>query len=394
MENGIPRDAEKRRKRLYGWLQLALVIVFIGGAFLLSLYLASLQTVPNTRARRNALELLVETTVVAPRSQRLRFAATGTVQVRAMTDMVPQVSGRVVAIDDSAFPGGVFGPGTVLFEIEKTDYELAVERLKAEVARAQTRLEIQQANTETAIEEWRELNPDTPAPSLVAQKPQLEEARASLAAAEAQLKTARLDLARTDYRLPFAGRVTEFHMEIGQYAVAGQSYGSAYRLKSLEIDVPLEQQQFDWLQATDEPVISVSSDFSTKAVYRAYIKRVAGKLDPQTRFARVVLGLDEQKPGLVPDVFVHVRFIGPEKENVWVLPLDALQENGRIWAVTPEKTLRSLHPEIIQVTDEAVVAKSDGTSIRVVRGNLPEATESTPVRIAGETGAWAGTDGR
>ncbi len=379
---------------MYGLLQLALVILVIGGAFLFSIYLASLQTVPNADNDRNALELLVETTVVAPQSHRLRFSATGTVQVRASTDIVPQVSGRIMAIDDSAFPGGFFDPDTVLFQIEKEDFELEVERMKAEVARAKTRLELQQANSETAVAEWQEMNPDTPVPLLVAQKPQLAEAKAALAAAESQLRIARLNLSRTDYRLPFSGRVTEFSMEEGQYVVAGQAYGQAYRLLSLEIDVPLESRQFDWLMATEAPVISVSTDFLDEAVYSAYVKRVAGRLDPQTRFARVLLGLNETKPDLVPDVFVSVRFIGPQRESVWVLPLDALQENGRIWAVTAEKRLRSLQLEIIQITDTAVVAKSDGKTIRVVRGHLPEATENTPVRLAGNAESGTGNHGR
>jgi len=383
-EKGKAPKSDVRRWQMHGLIQLALVVVFIGGAFLLSLYLSSLQTRPEPERGENNLELLVETDVVVPQSHRLRFDATGTVQVRAMTGIVPQVSGRVITIDDSAFPGGLFSPETVLFEIEKEDFELEIERLKAEVARAETRLQLQQARAETAVAEWRELNPETPVPPLVAEEPQLREARAGLDAAKAQLKTARLNLSRTEYQLPFAGRVTEFSIEEGQYVVAGQSYGQAYRLLSLEVDVPLEERKFQWLMATADPVIDVSSDSVNSEIYSAFVKRVAGKLDPQTRFARVVLGLNEAAPNLVPDVFVNVRFIGPEVQNVWVLPLDSLQENG-IWVISPEETLHFLQPEIVQISGDTVVARSNGETIRVVRGDLPEATEGTPVRLGART---------
>ena len=49
--------------------------------------------------------------------------------------------------------------------------------------------------------------------------------------------------------------------------------------------------------------------------------------------------------------------------------------------MTPEKTLQSVTPEIIQITGEHVMAASDGETIRVVRGRLPEATEGTAVRL-------------
>lgn len=381
-EEPPPREDGKARRK--GYIQAVLVVAFIGGAFLFSRYLASLQHAPDPGRTDQRHTFLVRTEVVEPQMFRLRFSATGTVQVRALTDIVPQVSGRVESIDDCAFPGGVFTPETVLFRIEEEDFRNELDRMQAEVARARTQLKVQQAASEAAREEWRQLNPNTPVPPLVAEQPQLEEARANLQAAQAALKTARLNLARTRYQLPFEGRVIEFQLEQGQYVVAGQSYGQAYRVKSLEIDVPLPEQQLAWLLEAEEPQIRVSSDFRQAEVYRAHIKRVAAKVDMQTRFARVVLGLEETAPDLIPDVFVRVRFVGPERENVWVLPLDALQADNLIWVVGEDKTLRSLQPPVIQITEDHVVAESNGATIRVVVGNLPQATEGAEVEIVEE----------
>lgn len=380
MENGQAPGDERRRHHRHGYIQLVLVIVFIGGAFWLSRWLATLQTSPVPEQQTGLLVLPVETALVAPRDYRLQFDTTGTVQVRAMTDLVPQVSGRIVAVDDNAFPGGHFTPDTVLFEIDPKDFRLEVARSEAEVARATTRLKLQQESSRAAVDEWRQLNPGVPVPPLVAERPQLEEAESALEAAQAQLQLARLNLARTDFRLPFAGRVTAFQLEQGQYVVAGQSYGQAYALSALEIDVPLEDRQLAWLLEAQDPLITVSSAYRGGSDYRAFVKRVAGKVDPETRFSRVVLGLETASTDLVPDVFVTVHIVGPIRRDVWTLPLDALQENDSIWTVTPDGKLASRRPEIIQINDTCVVAESDGSAIQVVRGNLPEATEGTPVR--------------
>lgn len=386
------KDVHARKNRR-GWLQLGLVILFLGGAVFLSRYLASLQMAPQPK-KSGVLRPLVETAEVAPQAYRLRFTATGTVQVRAMTDIVPQISGRIVAIDENAFAGGPFTAETVLFTIDKSDYRLRFEQMEAEVARAKTELELQQARSETAAAEWLDLNPGAKVPPLVGEEPQLEAARAAVEAAKSQLEMARLDLDRTEFRLPFTGRITELQLEIGQHVVAGQSYGKAYRLDSIEIDMPLTERQLDWLLESSDPVITVSSDYLSGAVVPAFVKRVGAKLDPETRLTRAVLGLKEPGADVVPDVFVEIEVIGPARENVWVLPLDALQQNGGIWTVTRAGILRLLRPPIIQITEEAVIAESDGSTLLAVRGNLAEATEGTPVRLAGKQASGEQRDGR
>ncbi|MGB3221673.1 MAG: efflux RND transporter periplasmic adaptor subunit [Desulforhopalus sp.] len=375
------KEKGKNEKR-WGWLQLLLVILLISGAFLFSRYLSSLQIEPQPETSAEELRPLVEVVEVKPQTHRLRFTTTGTVQVRAMTNIVPQVSGRIVKVDANAFAGGLFTPETILFSIDKKEYVLALEQMKAEVSRVETELELQQARSETAAAEWRDLNPGKPVPPLVGETPQLKTAQAAVDAAISQLKNARLDLSRTEFSLPFSGRITELELDIGQNVVAGQSYGQAYWLNALEVDMPLKSRQLKWLLEAEDPEITVLSEFLNGVSYPASVKRIAAKLDPQTRMSRAILGFDIQVPELLPDVFVEIDVVGPERQNVWVLPLSALQENGGIWTVTGNNTLNLLRPPIIQITEDAVVAESDGSTIKVVLGNLTEATQHTPVRLS------------
>ncbi len=387
-------ESAHKRQKSKGWLQLAAIIILISGAFLLSRFLSSLQMEPEVGTMAEALKLVVQTVEVKPQSYRLRFSTTGTTQMRASVYIVPQVSGRIVEIADSAFSGGMFTADTVLFRIDKKDYNLALKQAQAEVVRAQTEFQLQEAGSATAVAEWLELHPEKPVPPLVGEKPQLEAARSALDAAKSQLERVRLDLSRTNFQLPFTGRITEFDVEVGQYVVAGQSYGKAYGLGALEIVVPLEEQQLEWLLQSEDPIITVTSDYLGGASIPAFVKRVGSNLDPQTRMNRVFLGLKEENAGLVPDVFVGVEFTGPARENVWLLPLDTLQQGGSVWVVTPEKRLRLLKLSIIQISSEAVVADSNGSIIEVVRGNLPEATDGTPVRMKDTTENRELSDGR
>jgi Cu/Ag efflux pump CusA len=112
------RTSNPSKDRRQGIVQLVLIPLFIGGAFILYSYLAAFETPPEPEAPDRDPAILVRTQVVAPQAHALHFSGTGTVQVRALADLVPQVSGRVVDIDERAFPGGVFTSETILFRIE------------------------------------------------------------------------------------------------------------------------------------------------------------------------------------------------------------------------------------------------------------------------------------
>ena len=83
----------------------------------------------------------------------------GEAYARAMTNLVPQVSGRVVKISPNLVGGGKFKAGEVLLKIDPRDFELGVERAEAAVIRAEVKLETQQAEARAAEDEWNALHP-------------------------------------------------------------------------------------------------------------------------------------------------------------------------------------------------------------------------------------------
>lgn len=385
------QSAERRsRKGKYaGLAQLLAIMVFIVAGVGVTRYLASFKTSPAPSS--GAVEKpSVRVARASPQARRLRFTATGVARARAMADVVPQVGGRVIWVNEQAFAGGAITPDTVLFRIEPNDYTLAVARAAAAVARGALQLELQRASSASAREEWTHLYPRTEPPPLAAEAPQLRHAEAQLQAAHADREAARLNLLRTAYRLPFTGRIASFRLEEGQVAVAGRSYGRAYRRDALEIVVPLDRRAYERFMETPDPEITVRWKDGRK--YKAAFRRPASEQDPVTRMFRVTLGLREKPDDLLPGAFVTVDFVGPRRTNVWVFPLDVLQKDGALWTVNDEQRLERRTPRIVQIGRTNFVAESDGTSIRAVRGLLPEATEGTPVHIAEERNAKSHDD--
>ena len=65
----------------------------------------------------------------------------GEVRPKTEIDLIPQVSGRIVAMSESFNEGAEFAPDSMLLKIDDADYQVAAVRAEARVAEAQTALE-------------------------------------------------------------------------------------------------------------------------------------------------------------------------------------------------------------------------------------------------------------
>lgn len=369
-------------KRTKGWLQAVLVLVVAAIAFALSEWVASLAESPDSHQAADERVIGVTAQRIDPTTHRLRFATTGTVQVKSYVELIPQVSGRVVGVDSAVYPGEHFDAGTVLFRIDPRDYEANAANRRAAVAQSRRALEQRQAEAETATREWQRLHPGTEPPPLVARLPQLEEARASLDAAESALVKARRDLERTRFALPFDGRVVESTLEEGQFVTAGRSFGRVYRDDALEVRAPVNAREQQWLVDAENPAVTLHVVRDDRRVgYDGSLARMGAEAALETRLRDAIFRFVEPPASVTPGEFVEIEVIGPKVEGVWVLPVRALQEDGNIWVVDDSNRLRSLTPKIHNIAGERVVAKSNGESITVVTEALRTATDGMKVEV-------------
>ncbi|MHC4759103.1 MAG: efflux RND transporter periplasmic adaptor subunit [Planctomycetota bacterium] len=132
----------------------------------------------------------------------------GTVTPKTEVEIVPQVSGKIVWLNPNFKAGGFIKADEEILRIDKRDYELALQQAKSIVADAGVNLDIQKAEADVAIEEWRDLNPEKePDSPLVLKEPQIQQAQARLESAKAQLGVAALNLERTSVSLPIDVRI-------------------------------------------------------------------------------------------------------------------------------------------------------------------------------------------
>lgn len=310
------------------------------------------------RAEQESFAPLVKTQVVRMQDAQITVEGYGTVQPKVQAEVVAQVSGKVVKVHPDFKNGGFVKAGNALVTIDKRDYELAVQRAEAEVARAQVGLDIETAEAEVALREWQQLNPDGQSASeLVLRQPQIHQAQRSLLAAEAGLETARLNLERAEISLPFDGRVISESVDIGQFINIGQSVGKVYGIEAMEIEVPLEDRELAWFYMPSNPValngmdsgrtgseVEVIAEFAgSRHIWEGGVVRVAGEVDKMSRLISVVVEVPKPfdtaggRPPLIPGMFVKLLIKGKVLEAAVAVPRFAIHNGNEVWVVRDER---------------------------------------------------------
>ena len=360
--------------------------------------------------RPTVLAPLVRVQRIELQDLELSVRSQGTVNPRTESQFVTEVPGRVVWVAPTFVPGGFFDAGAVLLRIDERDYQDAKVRAQAEIARAQLRMTQEEAESEVAQKEWARLGYGEPKP-LNLREPQLADARAALAATEAGLAKALRDLERTQIKAPYAGRVRNKNVDVGQVVVAATPLGTIYAIDYAEVRLPLPDDQLAYLDlplsyrgessSRSGPSVTLTAEFAGKThEWEGRIVRTEGEIDPATRMVNVVAqvknpyarGSDPDRPPLAAGMYVGAVIQGRRVSGVAVLPRSALRVDGRLLLVDAEERLRFREVQLLRATREQIVV-SNGLQEgdRVCLSSMDAVTDGMTVRTVAERVESVGT---
>jgi len=297
---------------------------------------------------------------------------TGTVQPAMSVTIIPQVGGRVERTSPSLVGGGFFKKGETLFEIEKADYELGVQRAQAALAKAEYAVAQVKSQAKVARTEWERLHPGEDPNPLVVYTPQLKDAEGSLESARAALEMAKLDLERTRLAAPFNSIVRSENIDPGQYVTPASSAVSLSGTDVAEIIVPLPLDELGWVKVPRRPgqkgsAATVRMDVGGKTYsWEGAIVRSLGEVDPNGRMMRVVVavpdpynlkGTHKGSPPLAFGAFVDVGIKGRSIKGVVTVPRAALRDASTVWTVDSDNRLLIKDVKVLRIERDDVLVK-------------------------------------
>jgi len=393
-------------------VKILLPVLVIAGASAVAFVTVANRSEPARRPPRVAVTEVEFVPVEAGR-YTVRIATRGTVRPRTESTLIPEISGRVVERASKLRTGAFFEQGDVLLRIDDRDYRAAVTVARAALAQARATLAEEKARADQARRDWRRLGATGEPDALVLRAPQLAGARAAVASAQARLEKAKIDVERTTIRAPYAGRVLEQVVDVGQYVSPGTVLARVYAVDYVEVRLPLSNRQLEFVDVPETyrgdaadlarrgpPVRFTARIGSKRYSWEGRIVRAEGSIDTKSRQLFVVGQVDDPygkgpagRPPLKVGQFVEAEIRGRTLDGVFVIPRSALRAGREVLLVDPDNRLRTRAVEPVwRDATNAVVARGLTAGERLVVTPLGAGMDGVEVRprLAGAAakGKW------
>ena len=368
--------------------KVTLLVVLVGVTLIAALALLKPKT---QRIPTAAAPLLkVEVMIAAPTSFKMNISSQGTVAPKREIDLVSQVSGKIIGVADNYANGGFFRSDQKLVEIEPADYEFAVIRAKAQVARIEEQVALEKGRSRQAKREWRDLG-DSTANKLFLRQPQLHAAEATLESARADQQKAQLDLARTGISAPFQGRIRETFVDLGQYVTPGARIAKVYSTDVIEVRLPLSDREavlvdlpvsYEDSQSHSYPTVTLRSRVGDLIhEWQGRIVRTDASIDVQSRMTFAVAEVknpfradpNDPRPPLSIGLFVEADIDGRVIENALRLPKNSVYRGREILVLNDNNQVYFEAVSIVRSDPVSFIAVGikPGTKILTTRISLP-----------------------
>lgn len=296
------------------------------------------------------------TAIAAPETEwRPRATGYGTARAARTWRGVAEVSGRIVERSPDLDTGAIVARGAQLFEIDRTDYRLAIAEARAGISAGEARLteldtraanlerslDIEQRRLEVAQRELDRLRTlfergtvpradvDRQESAFLQQRQAVQELensvrqipaerqrlQAELARDGARLSQARRNLTKTRITAPFDLRISAVDAEVGQYVRSGEVLMSGDSVAATEVQAEIPINEFrtvlDPARRPESPVdvtdldqllaamgltarvhLRASPGPEPTATWPARVDRISGAIDPRTRTVGVIVTVD------------------------------------------------------------------------------------------------------
>lgn len=306
----------------------------------------------------------------------LKVEAFGRVIPSREVTLTPEVTGKIVSMNPEMEPGGILKKGDLIIQIEKADYELAVERAAAGLREAEAALELEKGRQVVAKREWeifgKDLDQSLASGELALRKPQLAQAEADVKSAQAMLKEANLDLERTTIRAPFDSLVLEESVEIGQRVAPEVDIVRIAGTDSYWVNASVPINSFRRIDPADNGEGSTVTLFLDAGLGGTITRcgkviRKLGNLDPEGRMGRILISIDDpllleedSVDSVIPlESYVRAEINAGDIRDVYKIPRRGLRENNTVWIADPDQKLRIKNVDIVWRYGDYVYVRDD-----------------------------------
>ena len=317
-----------------------------------------------------------------------RFTAVNTVEIRA------RVSGYIDSIHFK--DGQAVKQGDLLLVIDPRPYRLAVEQAKADVERANAKLEIASLDVQRATPSIQ--NQTLTGREFDTRKSAQRDATGQVASAEATLKQAALNLEWTEVRAPISGRISDRRVDPGNLVTGGSTGATLLTVIVSEdpIHFIFDGSEADFIHylrlaaAGTRPSsrdvqnpVSVRLADETDYQHEGRMDFVDNAVNPKTGTIRGRAIFDNKDGLLTPGFFGRLRLFGGEHDALLIPDTAIASDQSRkiVFTVADDGTVGTKLVELGPIVDGLRVIRSGlAPTDRIVIDGLQRARPGQKVK--------------
>ncbi len=300
-----------------------------------AIVLAGCQPDATPKAAGNGAAQAVAVDVIKVTTQPVHVTSTlpGRTNAYRIAEVRPQVRG--IVLKRKFVEGSMVKQGDVLFELDPSTYQAALESMKANLAKAQATLN----SAELQAKRYSELVKKHAVSQQDYEDAQAsyKEALASVKAAEANVNSAQIDLSYTHIKAPISGRIGRSQVTEGALVTANQTDALAtiQQLDPLYVDLSqpsnelLKLRQSAGKETEELSGIQLFLDDGTPIEQKATLQFAEVSVNENTGTVNVRAILPNPDQFLLPGLYVRAKVPTEDRPDAILIPQAALSRNAR-----------------------------------------------------------------
>jgi multidrug efflux pump subunit AcrA (membrane-fusion protein) len=358
------------------------------GAVLGMNFLSSFKKPPTHRPSQE-IKRHVKAQKVAYRDIESQVVGSGRLSSMQRVDVTTEVQGKILTGDIPLKKGQPFKKGALLFRVYDREARLSLLSRKSRFLNAIANLLPDfKVDFADSYQQWtrflgsidieKEL---PPLPAITSTKAKIFLAGRNILSDYYTIKSEEVRLKKYHIYAPFTGTFTEVFLEVGSVANPGSRIAKMIRTDKLELEVPIEIHNADWVEPGDR--VRVTTGDGSKE-WMGQVVRKSAFVEPSTQSISIFVALEstEENP-LYLGLYLKAIFPGIVVRNAMEIPRNAVFNNNEVFVVKDGR-LAKYEINILKIDEKTLIFSGLDPGLNLVVEPLVNVTENTRAEIIKE----------
>jgi len=364
------------------------LIILLGGSAALSELFVSMKPEP-PRMPEVVLKRFVKAETVAYSEITSPLKRKGRVVSSSEVALVAEAAGKIESGEVALRKGTSFKKGQLLATIYKDEVELAIKARKSSfLTTITTLLPDVKVDFPDQLEAFTQFFSSISMNRKLPELPEIKNEKFKIFLASRNVFNEYYGILQDEKRLsrhslyaPFDGTFTQVIVEVGGYVNTGGQIARMIRTDQLEVEVPVENYQSEWIKIGDKVQVFSNQNESVK---QGVVVRKSDFIDANTQSRSIFIKLlNSESNKLLSGEYMEVEFPGQKIQNAMELPRGAVFNSNEVFTVIDGK-LKKQVIEVLKWNETTLIFNGLEEGTKVVSEPLINVKENSPVGILGE----------